>query len=79
MVGGENESSTQLNTEQNLSFASKIVHCLKWNRGINENQHEFLGYEYRSHVAFWKITRHFIFCQDPTCTSEKLLISVDAY
>ena len=66
MIGSKNESSTLLKIEQNCSVDSKIIHCLKWDRGNPENRHKFLGYEYMSHVAFWKITMCFIFCQDPT-------------
>ena len=39
MVGSKNESSTLLKIEQNCSFDSKSIHCLKWDRGNPENRH----------------------------------------
>ena len=37
MDGSKIESSTLLKIEQNCSFGSKIIHCLKWDRGNPEN------------------------------------------
>ena len=37
MVWSKKESSALVKIEQNLSFDSKIIHCLKWDRGNTEN------------------------------------------